>query len=185
MKIEEPYEYRGRLTLPKYIVNSSGDQFFLPDSSQFYYDDLLGDKYLRYVPNTDHGLGGSDAPQSFMAWYNAIVYGKPIPKITWTYEKDGSIVAKTQDKPTQVLLWQATNPNTRDFRKVKIGKAYKSTPLQDQGNGTYVAKVPKPETGFTAYYIEFEFPSGLEKAPFKFSTGIRVIPDVLPFKHKI
>ena len=32
MKIEEPYEYRQRLTMPKFIINASGDQFFLPDS---------------------------------------------------------------------------------------------------------------------------------------------------------
>jgi PhoPQ-activated pathogenicity-related protein len=34
MKIEEPYEYRQRLTLPKFLINSSGDQFFVPDSAQ-------------------------------------------------------------------------------------------------------------------------------------------------------
>src|SRR5688572_31830930 len=28
MKIEEPYEYRGRLTLPKLVINSAGDQFW-------------------------------------------------------------------------------------------------------------------------------------------------------------
>jgi PhoPQ-activated pathogenicity-related protein len=61
MKIEEPYEYRHRLTLPKFIINASGDQFFVPDSSQFYFKDLPGVKYLRYVPNADHSLKGSDA----------------------------------------------------------------------------------------------------------------------------
>src|SRR5205085_12018185 len=34
MKIEEPYEYRDRLKMPKLLLNASGDQFFLPDSSQ-------------------------------------------------------------------------------------------------------------------------------------------------------
>ena len=56
MKIEEPYEYRDRLTMPKLLLNASGDQFFLPDSSQFYFDDLRGEKHLRYVPNTSHSL---------------------------------------------------------------------------------------------------------------------------------
>ena len=51
LKIEDPYEYRDRLTMPKYLVNATGDQFFLPDSSQFYFDELKGEKYLRYVPN--------------------------------------------------------------------------------------------------------------------------------------
>lgn len=61
MKIEEPYHYRARYTMPKYVVNAAGDQYFLPDSSQFYFDDLPGEKYLRYVPNTDHSLKNSDA----------------------------------------------------------------------------------------------------------------------------
>jgi hypothetical protein len=61
MKIEEPYEYRDRLTMPKLMLNASGDQFFLPDSSQFYFDDLKGRRYLRYVPNTSHALDKSDA----------------------------------------------------------------------------------------------------------------------------
>ncbi len=32
--IEDPYSYISRLTMPKYIINSGGDQYFLPDSSQ-------------------------------------------------------------------------------------------------------------------------------------------------------
>ena len=56
MKIEEPYEYRDRLTLPKFIVNARAIEFFLPDSSQFYFDELRGEKQLRYVPNTGHSL---------------------------------------------------------------------------------------------------------------------------------
>src|SRR5215831_17336843 len=39
MRIEEPYQYKKRFTMPKFLINASGDQFFLPDSSQFYFDD--------------------------------------------------------------------------------------------------------------------------------------------------
>src|SRR5688500_14306264 len=51
LKIEEPYEYRHRLTMPKFIINASGDEYFPPDNSKFYFADLPGEKYLRYVPN--------------------------------------------------------------------------------------------------------------------------------------
>ena len=64
MKIEEPYEYRQRLTMPKFIVNASGDEFFLPDSSQFYFDQLRGETHLRYVPNAGHSLDKTDALQT-------------------------------------------------------------------------------------------------------------------------
>ena len=43
LKIEDPYSYIDRLTMPKYIVNAAGDEFFLPDSSQFYFADLKGE----------------------------------------------------------------------------------------------------------------------------------------------
>jgi len=75
LAIEDPFAYRDRLTMPKFIINSAGDQYFLPDSSQFYFDCLAGEKYLRYVPNTDHSLHGSDAGESAFAFYEAIVAG--------------------------------------------------------------------------------------------------------------
>ena len=50
MKMVEPYEYRDRLTMPKFIINATGDQFFLPDSSQFYFNDLLGPSISATFP---------------------------------------------------------------------------------------------------------------------------------------
>jgi hypothetical protein len=90
--IEDPYSYLDRLTLPKYIVNGSGDQFFVPDSSRFYYDDLRGEKHLRYVPNTDHGVEKNpDSVTSIIAFYEMIIAAKARPEPAWTFEKDGSI----------------------------------------------------------------------------------------------
>src|SRR6185436_9585088 len=116
MKIEEPYEYRARLTLPKFLINASGDQFFVPDSAQFYFKDLPGVKYLRYVPNADHSLRNSDAWMTLLACYSSVVKGTKLPQFSWTLEDDGSIRVKNQDKPISVKLWQATNPDARDFR---------------------------------------------------------------------
>src|SRR6266498_2231079 len=86
-KIEDPYEYRQRLTMPKFIINAAGDQFFLPDSSQFYFNDLPGVKYLRYVPNADHSLRGSDAYQTLHACYDAVLYNHRLPQFTWSHGK--------------------------------------------------------------------------------------------------
>ena len=44
MRLEEPYSYRDRFTMPKLVMNSAGDQYFLPDSSQYYFDDLPGER---------------------------------------------------------------------------------------------------------------------------------------------
>jgi PhoPQ-activated pathogenicity-related protein len=184
IQFEDPINYVDRLTMPKFVVNAAGDQFFLPDSSQFYWDKLKGEKYLRYVANGEHSLAGTDAPMSIAAFYMSVVQGTPRPKLDWTFESDGAIRVVTPDKPKKVLLWQATNPDARDFRVTTIGRAYKSSPLEDQGDGVFVGNVQPPEKGFTAYFVELEFESGF-KFPFKFTTGVRVVPDVLPHQDKL
>jgi PhoPQ-activated pathogenicity-related protein len=180
MALVEPYSYRERLTMPKYMIQAAGDQFFLPDSSRFYFDDLRGEKYLRYIPNTDHSLKGSDARESMLAFYEAFLHGTPRPKFYWTFEPNGDIRVKSQDKPSEVKLWQASNPEHRDFRLMTIGPAYTGTDLADQGGGIYVGHVPAPARGWSAYFVEMTYPSG-GKYPFKFTTAVRVNPDTEPF----
>ena len=185
LAIEDPFNYRNRdrLKIPKYLVNASGDQFFLPDNSQFYFGELQGEKYLRYVPNVKHNLAGSDARESLLAYYQSIINGRPRPQFSWKKEKDGSLVVTVKDKPREVNLWQATNPNARDFRVDTIGKAYTSTALTEDAAGMYVGRVNKPAKGFTAFFVELVYESG-GKYPFKFTTEVSVVPDVLPFSFK-
>jgi PhoPQ-activated pathogenicity-related protein len=180
MRIEEPYEYRDRLTMPKFIVNASGDQFFVPDSSQFYFGDLPGEKSLRYVPNASHTLADSDATDSVSAFYSEIVTKRARPVVTSTFEADGSIKVLSKDLPTEVRLWQATNPKARNFRLDVIGPAYQSTVLRPSGPNTWVGRVTAPAAGWTAFFVELTFPSG-GKYPLKVTSAIRIVPDALPY----
>jgi PhoPQ-activated pathogenicity-related protein len=180
MKIEEPFEYRDRLTLPKYIVNAAGDEFFLPDSSRFYFDELRGEKQLRYVPNTGHSLEKSDAIPGVHAFFASVVRGTARPQVRWTFERDGSIKVVSNERPDEVKLWQASNPKARNFRVDVIGPVYKATTLSASGPNTWVARVPPPATGWTAFFVELTFPSAA-KYPFKVSSGVRVVPDTLPY----
>ena len=177
MALVEPYEYRHRLKLPKYLLNSTGDEFFLPDSWQFYWDELEGEKQLRYVPNSNHGMDGTDVTESVDAWYHAIVHNVSMPRYSWNIDSEGIITVFSLDEPLEVLLWQAHNPNSRNFTQATIGRAYESTPLSEIESGVYQAKVEAPSQGYTAYYVEMHYPSGIN-APLKFSTGVKVVPDV-------
>jgi len=183
LDIEDPYVYRhrARLRIPKYLVHASGDQFFLPDNSRFYFKDLEGEKYIRYVPNTRHNLGGSDARESLLTFYQSILANRPRPKFSWTTAADGSIRVDVIGRPTSVNLWQATNPKARDFRLDVIGAAYRSTTLMEESPGVYVARVVKPAEGFTAFFVELVYDSGFRN-PWKFTTEVSVVPDILPFK---
>lgn len=179
MKLEDPFSYRDRFTMPKFMINSAGDQFFLPDSSQFYFDALPGEKYLRYVPNTKHSLN-TDAKQSLLAFYDAVLRGQPRPKFSWKFEKNGDIRVTSADRPTEVKLWAASNPEKRDFRLDSIGEAYKSTVISPEKSGVWIGHIEKPAKGWTAYFVELTYPSG-GRYPFKFTTAVRVSPDTLPF----
>jgi PhoPQ-activated pathogenicity-related protein len=182
MRIEEPFEYRERFTMPKYIINAAGDQFFVPDSSQFYFDQLPGEKYLRYVPNADHGVRDhSDVGESISAFFESIVTQTKRPDFRWRVEGDGTIVVDSATRPSAVKVWTATNQEGRDFRLAKIGAAYVSRELLPTRAQHYVATVAAPPKGYTAFFIEVTYPSG-GKYPFKFTTGVRVVPDVYPAK---
>lgn len=184
MDLVEPYEYRARLELPKFLLNSTGDEFFLPDSWQFYWDDLVGEKHLRYVPNSNHGMGGTDVMDSVDAWYHAVVHNVSMPRYSWEVSEDGTITVLSLDEPEQVLLWQAHNPDARNFMQPVIGRAYTSTELREVEPGIYRAKLDAPEEGYTAYYIEMAYPSGID-APLKFSSGVKVVPDVTDYQWEL
>lgn len=183
LDIEDPFVYRNRpaLKMPKFLINASGDEFFLPDNSQYYYSQLQEEKHLRYVPNAKHNLAGSDAMESLTAFHEAVLSGQKRPTFTWTKSSDGAITVKPADKPSEVTLWQATNPDARDFRLDIIGKAYRATKLNPRSDGSYVAKPPTPSKGFTAFFVEMTFPSG-GTYPFKFSTEVSITPDAVPFR---
>jgi len=102
------------------------------------------------------------------------------PEFSWTISKDGVITVTCKDKPSAVKLWQATNPDARDFRLEKIGPAYKSRDLTAETENTYVVKLGKPEKGFTASFVELTFPTP-GGGSWKFTTDMKVTPDEYPF----
>ncbi len=150
LSIVDPLTYRSILTMPKLISNSTGDQFFLPDSSRFYLDQMLGHNYLHYAPNTDHslitGLGFERGTLSTIeAFYLAQIRNSnrfstddvTIPQYSWRYEDDAAhgkarIIVTTVQVPTTVKLWTAANASHRDFRLETLGAAWTSTLLKSQ-----------------------------------------------------
>jgi len=194
----DPYRYRNVLSLPKYLLNSSGDQFFLPNGSTFYFADLLGEKYVNYVPNTDHSMeteldlqNPTSGLSNVLAYLLAVTQNKRRPSIQWSFEEDGSI--RVQVDPTAsvraVTLWQATNAEGRDFRLSTIGPAYRSTALTSIGGNVYVGRVNIPAQGWTAFYIQVRYRNearlqisipGVQVPDLVFSTDVRVVPEVYP-----
>jgi PhoPQ-activated pathogenicity-related protein len=180
IKITEPYEYRHRYTMPKYLINASGDQFFVPDSGQFYWDDLIGEKHVRYVPNAGHGLDDTDVIESIVAYYHTILKKSTRPRFDWEFLDDGTLLVKPGKQPQAVKLWAATNPKARDFRIDSLGPEWKAFEMPKDAEGNYKMTVQAPDKGFTAYFAELTYP-GVGRYPLKFTTQVKVVPDVYPF----
>lgn len=179
LEIEDPYLYRERMTLPKFVINASGDEFFLPDSTRFYWNDLPGEKYLRYMPNTPHGIA-PDAALDIFAWLDAVLSGRPRPRFYWRLDRAaGETTLHTLDKPSEVRFWHASNENARDFRVDTLGPNAWSSERIEGVNGIYRVKPAAPATGYAAYFLELTFDSG-GTFPFRFTTEVVVTPDTLP-----
>ena len=181
-RLVDPFYYRHRLAMPKLVLNAAGDQFFLPDSAQFYWRDLRGESYLRIVPNADHGLGGSDAVETIAAFHALLAQGRKPPQLSWT-KKQGTLRVLTEQEPAEVRLWQATNPQARDFRLETLGAAFADTVVEADAPGLYSARVEAPESGWTAWFLELAYDVGAA-SPLKLSTEVMVTPDTLPFADK-
>lgn len=189
MDIIDPIAYREQLKLPKLILNSAGDQFFVSDSWRFYYDDLLGAKRLRYTVNSDHGHGvgrtkGITRFKLFLQarnWINDVLDGREPPHLDWERTTAGVLEVKPSASPRAVRVWTANNPAGRDFRLETLGPAWRSRPLQPDTDGVYRVKLEAPQLGWRAVVVEAVFGGFTDFSQQVYTTGVYVLPETLPF----
>jgi PhoPQ-activated pathogenicity-related protein len=176
LDLVDPYSYRARLSMPKFVINSAGDQFFVPTSSRFYFGDLPDPKVLRYTVNTDHAQDPPTLAAGVVAWIESLREGEDLPEFDWSFEGEGVLRVTTSTAPENVRLWWVTNSNARDFRRETLRTDWTSTVVESSGAGIYTATVSPPQRGFTAYLMELDFGGG-----HVYTTEVGVVPDVLPF----
>jgi len=181
LDIVDPLSYRERFTMPKLILNSAGDQFFLPDSSRFYYHDLPGPKRLSYSFNTDHTQVRFSVLFGAVTWVRALLQDRPHSPYSWIILSNGAIVARTFSPPSRVGLWHATNPDARDFRLESLGPEWQFRPLKPVFENFYIGYMPPPSEGWSAFSVELRFGPddlGLHEV---YTTDVSILPDTLPF----
>ncbi len=163
VEMVDPYSYRDRLTMPKFAINSAGDQF-MPMASRYYIQDMSGPTYVRYMPNTGH----STANQGVKEFFSVLEADGELPQFTWQLEgiQENTIRLNVADKPKSIKKWQATNPDNLDFRIDYFGANWTSTQLTEQPSGEYIESVAVPETGGTAFFLEMVYEVGGETLVF-------------------
>lgn len=206
-KVVDPLTYINRYTMLKYVVVAAGDEFFLPDSTKFFWHKLIGPSYLRVLPNAEHTTIGSSLSALISAetLLQKYVHRRQLPQFDFKLiygNVTSKIIAKASGpfRPYVVKKWWATTLSSekRDFRLLTCPSAscinpvlwqseviYEDTP----GSGTYTVTQDRPEKGWTGYMIEATYrfnytdSSALNPAQeLKVTTSVNVVPDILPFK---
>jgi PhoPQ-activated pathogenicity-related protein len=183
MQVEDPMTYRNlpgysdRLKIPKYIVNASGDDFFIPDASRQYLMDLPGDNTLRVIPNSAHDVRAF-VEANLIPYIKRRQSGNTAPRLKAQEQlldaTSTQLRLTLSEMPTKITQWTATNPKARDFR-YNCGVRYtpKALPVAMDVQTTLRA----PEEGWSAQFIETEYADGVVE-----TTMVKVLPDTYPDK---
>lgn len=172
-RIVDPYQYRRQLTQPKLILLGTNDRYWPLDALNLYWDGLIGEKYVLYVPNSGHSLQDvGRVAGALAALHRRVVDGAAMPKLDWKLEGDDaglSLELRSDIPPAQVRAWIATSP-TRDFRDA----AWSAHLLRRQDHdGGYRHQLPMPAQGYAAMFGEAEFDT--QPSPLFLSTNVRII----------
>ncbi|CAF1221234.1 unnamed protein product [Rotaria magnacalcarata] len=204
--IVDPYSYFDRYAQVKlFQLQGANDEFFLPDSEDYFWDDLqvkTGGSYLRRIPNTGHNIQGYQ--ESLQSFYLSIADKQILPSFKWTRtinETHGQILAVVdfssgQPKPINVTAYQArtVTGTKRDFRQAKLdpdtGKVI-SNPVvwlnmpvqvetQTSTSITYSYTAPLPPNGYwDGMFIQVTFP-GRESTTLDLTTETLTLPNTFP-----
>jgi PhoPQ-activated pathogenicity-related protein len=167
----DPYTYRSHLTVPKLVINGTNDRYWVIDALNLYWDDLVGEKHVLYVPNAGHGLDGGkeNALRTLAVFAQNVALGTSLPQLQWKHDDDGErmrLVVQSNPAPKDVRLWVAHSED-KDFRPDR----WEATEIKANGDGSFVAHVARPESGHVAFFAEARYPfEGLE---YGLSTQIR------------
>jgi PhoPQ-activated pathogenicity-related protein len=169
-RIVDPFQYRESLAKPKLIIIGTNDHYWPLDALNLYWDQLIGPKYILYVPNNRHGLKDyGRVITSVYALHQHAARQVPLPRLEWEFsEADGAatLCVKSDIKPRNVRVWVAASPK-RDFREA-TWEATGTTSTDD----VYRHKLEVPRRGFVAMFGEAEY--AMDDVNYQLSTNVRI-----------
>ena len=187
LHLVDPFTYKARITQPKLILSASSDDFFLPDSWQFFLTQLQGPTYTQILPNNPHYIVRENAAtvtDSLTAFAAYIATGTQLPELNWQLA-EGKLVVTTDRRPDHILFWQAESPDIRDFRINRGSEEpvrYIARHVDTACRGIscrYTFDISMPEKGWTAFFTEFSFESK-NLPPLLLTTPVSVRPESYP-----
>jgi PhoPQ-activated pathogenicity-related protein len=155
-RMVDPYSFRNRLSIPKFLINGSNDRYWTLNALDLYWNDLKDPKYLVELPNAGHGLDQNRewAINGIGAFFRQVVTGRTMPKLSWAMTPgaagSSTITVNASPAPLSARLWSASSAS-RDFRESK----WTSSALE--AVSTITKTVSHPTSGLLAVYVELEY----------------------------
>ena len=198
-RISDPLRYLGsrhaaRLAVPKYIINAANDEFFLPDNSRLYFDQLPGANSLRILPNAGHGGARSVAEELLSGaidrWHAGIPWPR-LPAALTAVDGRSTLSLQLAEQPVKLTQWTAVNPQARDFR-APCGIRYFARDIALDGTSAVQVTLSAPEQGWSVSFVEATFADGMvatsqayvlpdtypQQPPPQVSAGCSTLPDI-------
>ncbi|CAF3515250.1 unnamed protein product [Adineta steineri] len=208
-QIVDPYSYFDRYRNMKILqIQSSGDEFFLPDNEDAFWNDLqvaTGGSYLRRLPNAEHSCAGHEISLFFTmrSFYLSIYDNRTLPSLKWIKNSNNThgYIRATVDfsvgpKPISAFAYHARtlNDKRRDFRLLiadpnRPGHGianpviWLNTPVVTEAQTAttivYSLTIANPMDGWEGFYIQVNFP-GADGTVLELTTETQIVPDTYP-----
>jgi len=90
------------LLLRGQVIDSTGDEFFMPDDDWLWWGQLEGETYRLMIQNAEHSMatGVIELLKGAQAFYDSLILQTQRPKFDWTMDYNGGVITVT----TQVGL---------------------------------------------------------------------------------
>jgi len=170
LHIIDPLTYGDEMEkTPKLVIVAWCDEFFQPDSAQYYWSQLKGQKYLRVVPNADHPLIGSqnnviDAAIPYILSF--VDQTIELPEYSWVISDNTITVTASAQNFWEARAWYS-RASYRDWRLVRCPQASCANP---QAFASSVEIQPNATVGKNLIFSHTqEYPSG---RPYKFAAHL-------------
>jgi len=158
VSILDPYSYREDITMPKLIINGSNDPYWAIDAVNIYFNELLGEKYILYVPNSGHELQDRERVVNNILAFCLYVGGKiNFPKINWSFKEDETSLVLTLSsdiQPEKAGAWYATSSDKNFSSSI-----WKYIEVESSPTG-YMMKIDKPKDESIALFGELSYNIG-------------------------
>jgi PhoPQ-activated pathogenicity-related protein len=207
----DPLQYAANLTMPKLVIDATGDEFFQLQDDSYWWGQLPGETLRMMIDNAEHSMatGALYLITGVEAWYWALLTNTPRPTFNWSIsDVDGSITITTTGRaPDKVVLRFTTTLDgvRRDFRLISgdtPANPCQYIPVQIFGTAclrpifwvgetvaslpndtsTWVLTQPLPPTGWRAFLAELYYPGPAgSNTTFQLTTQASIIPRTFPF----